>query len=184
MPSFKKNAQDGICEASESEESKYSESNQHTNVTFVSDRLLAISVGYDVSCAGQAHPSGGNSAQIFDRELGQAIDISTGLAINENTSTTASAQFNKIVLNEMAKQAAKERAARQDHECDEEYQRSNMHFFYDGIALSSKAISVDLSTAHVDQACSFTTVIPLEKFAAAAKKGSLLEELVKGAIRK
>lgn len=182
---LKKAADEGMCLPSDdAKEAGFSESSTSTKVTFVSDRLLALTTSYDVSCAGAAHPSNGLSSVIYDRALGQAIDISTGLPVTDSGSTATSKAFKLIVLREMAKKAAKEKAARGDHDCDQEYDAANLSFFPDGIALSSKSISVDLSTAHVDQACGFTTVIPLSKFLPIAKKGSVLEELAKAAAAK
>ncbi len=182
---LRKPAQEGRCSADDSIMADASEFNQTTTVTFVSDRLLAVSISENASCAGAAHPSGGISSTIYDRNLGKAIDISTGLAVKEDSYSAALPAFDKLVMNKMAKQAAKEKAARAgNHDCDESYEISDMKFNLSGIALSSKSISVDLATVHANQVCEFTTVIPLEEFLPIATKGSVLEELAKAASRK
>jgi len=181
---LRKTARDGRCLAYDNALSHYSKFNQTTKVTFVSDRLLAVSISYDATCAGAAHSSSGVSSTIYDRKLGKAIDISTGFPVKKDDYSVALPAFNKLVIDKMSKQAAKEKVARGDHDCDETYETSNLTFYLDGIALSSQSISVDLSTAHANQVCGFTTVIPIAEFLAVAPKGSILEELAKAASKK
>lgn len=190
---LKKPAQESRCPADGLEpeiresnlNSASSEYKLKTTVTFVSDRLLAVSISEDASCVGTAHPSSGVSSTIYDRNLGKAIDISTGLPVKEDDYLTALPAFNQLVLNKMSKQAAKEKAkaAREGyHDCDDSYE--DLKFNLSGIALSSKVISVNLATVHANQACEFTTVIPLEEFLPIAIRGSVLEELAKAASKK
>lgn len=80
--------------------------------------------------------------------------------------------------------AAKEKASHGDHSCDVDYETSRLNFNLDGVAISSKAIFVDLSTPHANQVCDFTTVIPLVKFLSIASKGSVLEGLAQAAAKK
>lgn len=156
-----------------------SEVNITTDVTFVSDRLLGLSQGYDITCAGAAHPSFGSSATLYDRASGTEIDIRTGKepSYDEESEDANLKAINAVILGELKKQAALDKAERGDDDCDSSYE--SISFYASDITLTSKALKVQSSEAHVSMACQINVSIPLAKFEGVAT--GLLAELVAGA---
>lgn len=188
---FASDAHQAVCLAPSSADEDGSSSDYETTtaVTFVSDRLLAIDVNENVSCADAAHPDSETSSHLFDRKTGQEIDIRTGAKIDDTGKVPAqTSAIDKVLTDALVAQAKIEKAARAkdgDSSCDDEYTRENLSGFgpYD-ISVNSKGLSVQLSPAHVDAACGFAVQVPYAILAKVAPKGSLLAELVAGATKR
>ena len=176
-----KGAQDAICDITDANGME-SEVTSATQVTFVSDRLLAIKISGEYSCAGAAHPDGGNTAMLFDRVTGQQIDLITEQAPYTDTAPNKTTDsIRNFILDKMAKQAQLEKVKRQDHECDDRFDRANLSFNTTDVFLTPRALIVQSAEAHVSMACQFETVIPLVQLGKIVKSNSLLAELAKGA---
>jgi hypothetical protein len=178
---LKKMAVDSLCDRG-SEGPMTSEVEMTTAVTFVSDRLLALKISGQYSCVGAAHPDGGNSSAVYDRKIGQRIDIITERApYSDQASTKNEESVRSFILAEMVKQAQIEKAKRGDNECDDRYDPNTLSFGSDDLFVTPKAIIVQSAEAHVSMACQFETTIPMIQFTSLALPGSLLSQLAYGA---